>query len=859
MRKCIFILCLLLLSLLNVKGQLIMDFSGELKEYDWQGDMADFKVNASGQLQLDAAEAGVSYLSHPLDMNQEMEWQFWVKLAFATSANNNARFYLLSDCADLTGDLNGYFIQLGEKNDSVMLYKQSGDVLECLFVFKSLYTNASVNSFSVKVLYSAEKGWELFSCPNEQGCFQKEGELADFVDEKGAYLGCWCKYTSSNRTKCYFDDLYAGPKIIDSIPPQIRDLRVLDSNQLKFVWNERMEVNTVLDLRNYALAAGQNAVVRVIPFADEENAFVLYLKEVLDRDVDYQLIVDGLMDVEGNRVTEIFPFRWHIPQWMDVLIHEIMADPSPAVALPECEYVELYNASDAEICLDDWKLMCGDKEFFFGNITLSPQDYLLCCDLEDTALMVGYGDCQGFASFSLTNSGMSLSLLKENGDLMHQVSYSDLWYEDEDKVDGGWSLEMIDPLFACVGEENWQTSLNVQGGSPGGNNSLAQSFENAAISYYVRAVMKSPKELVLYFPYLMNPDILVNNKYYVLEDGGFPDSVMYSVATPYCVRLILSKAVVDNRLHYLRIADELQDCRGLPLQSGKGVPYGLVQDCLPNDVVLNEVLTDAKQGSVDFVELYNRSEKVVDVGNLYFAKLDQQGMPMYTYPIASESYCMYPGEYLVLCSEAEKVYALYPNPLPANFLQMNFPNLSAGQGNIGLLSANNSIVDQLAYREEMHFSLLTTTDGVSLERVHPDRPSDDTGNWHSAAESAGFATPGAQNSQYLVLKQQQEWMFFSEKVFTPDNDGKDDVLHIGFQLDQPGYVLNLLVMDTEGRMLRSLANNELLAAKGMFSWDGTNENHALCSVGIYIVYAKAFHPDGTVLDFKAAVVLGNAG
>jgi len=44
----------------------------------------------------------------------------------------------------------------------------------------------------------------------------------------------------------------------------------------------------------------------------------------------------------------------------------------------------------------------------------------------------------------------------------------------------------------------------------------------------------------------------------------------------------------------------------------------------------------------------------------------------------------------------------------------------------------------------MHYSLLKGNEGISLEKIRPDLPSDESMNWHSASESVGWGTPGAE-------------------------------------------------------------------------------------------------------------------
>ena len=53
----------------------------------------------------------------------------------------------------------------------------------------------------------------------------------------------------------------------------------------------------------------------------------------------------------------------------------------------------------------------------------------------------------GVTSFpSLNNAGENVSLMDASSNLVDEVNYTDSWYQDASKEDGGWSLEQINPL-----------------------------------------------------------------------------------------------------------------------------------------------------------------------------------------------------------------------------------------------------------------------------------------------------------------------------------------------------------------------------------------------------------------------------
>ena len=77
-----------------------------------------------------------------------------------------------------------------------------------------------------------------------------------------------------------------------------------------------------------------------------------------------------------------------------------------------------------------------------------------------------------------------------------------------------------------------------------------------------------------------------------------------------------------------------------------------------------------------------------------------------------------------------------------------------------------------------------------------------------------------------------------------------------YLFDQPGYAGTLKVFDTEGRMIRKLANNELLGTEGAFNWDGTGDHGRQLRRGMYFLFFEVTHPEGKVERYKEVCVLG---
>jgi hypothetical protein len=91
----------------------------------WSGNIEDFVVNEEKRLQLNKeGEEAVSTLYTSNAIVDSVSWEFFIKLSFSPSANNNAKVYLIADQVDLNGPLNGYFLQFGESlsSDAIELF-----------------------------------------------------------------------------------------------------------------------------------------------------------------------------------------------------------------------------------------------------------------------------------------------------------------------------------------------------------------------------------------------------------------------------------------------------------------------------------------------------------------------------------------------------------------------------------------------------------------------------------------------------------------------------------------------------------------------------------------------------------------
>jgi hypothetical protein len=181
--------------------------------------------------------------------------------------------------------------------------------------------------------------------------------------------------------------------------------------------------------------------------------------------------------------------------------------------------------------------------------------------------------------------------------------------------------------------------------------------------------------------------------------------------------------------------------------------------------------------------------------------------------------------------------------------------MNVSDGSIGLILKNDTLLDALMYTEDMHYPLIRDKKGVSLERISFNRKSSDLSNWHSAAEQVGYATPGDKNSQYMEDSQATDVISFSNEIFSPDNDGYNDVLLINYLFSEPGNVGNASIYDARGRFIAKIMDNELLGTSGVFSWNGITEGNEKGNIGVYTLFFEYFDVKGNTSRIRKSFVL----
>lgn len=541
----------------------------------------------------------------------------------------------------------------------------------------------------------------------------------------------------------------------------------------------------------------------------------------------------------------------------DVLISEIMADPGPPVGLPNNEWIELRNRSTVPINLQNWRI--GDASSQSGPLPgfiIQPDSLVILCNSSAVTALSAFGAAISVTGFpALDNEGELLFLRAANGKTIHAVNYSSAWYRNELKKEGGWTLEMIDPGNPCSGITNWKASTHTSGGTPGRRNAVEAINADATAPQIKRAYTTDSLTIILVYdePVDSLPGATLIN-YSV--DGGM--TLTGAAALPPLFNTVQLKlaAPLQPTTVYRITATGVKDCMGNMIGSFNKASVGLPVDPAAGEWVINEILFDPRSNAYDFAEFLNNSKKIFDASRLFIASRNSSGAANSIRPLSLVPFYVFPGEHIVVTEDAENLARQYLVSHPDQVLVIpSLPSFPDDEGTVLALNFQGEVVDELRYRDDWHFKLIDNAEGVSLERIDPAGSSQDAANWHSAASTAGYGTPTYKNSQYKLLNAIDAMIELSPKVFSPDNDGRDDIATIQYAVTEPGYAANITIFDAAGRPVRNLVRNGTMGLSGYWNWDGLDDKGKKLPAGIYIVTTEIFNLEGKKQQFKSTVVL----
>lgn len=547
----------------------------------------------------------------------------------------------------------------------------------------------------------------------------------------------------------------------------------------------------------------------------------------------------------------------HCQERYAVVINEIMADPTPPAALPGYEWVELTNASPGPVNLRNWRL--GDASSLSGpfpDLVLQPDSLVIICSGSAQPFLEAWGRTLAITGFpSLDNSSEQLFLRSANGTVIHAVRYSANWYDNPLKQEGGWSLEMIDASNPCSGASNWKASISPSGGTPGQPNSVAAANPDTSPPELLRSYAVSPTSFILLFNEPLDSLYASTINHYAAGHGL--SFIKATCLPPIFDQVQLeTSSPADSQTVYTITINQAKDCQQNEMDAAAVIKTGFATDPGPGEFIINEILFDPKPNAYDYIELYNPGPKILDANKLYISNRGSDGQISAPVLLSPIPYAIFPGDHIVFTENASNLALNYLVKNPMSVLETHsLPSYPDEEGTVVLLNNQGLIIEEVKYTQDWHFKLIDNPEGVSLERIDPSGPSSEASNWHSAASTAGFGTPSYINSHSREQEIIQVEFEIKPSIFSPDNDGYNDITTLYYKTQEPGFVANIFIFNAAGRLIKNLTRNSLLATNGYWNWDGTDDKGQLLPIGIYIIQAELFNLNGKKQRFRNTAVL----
>lgn len=814
----------------------------------WGGDTLDFEINEEERLQLNAPEGkSASRLFRNISSDPDLSFSLDFILDFDPSGSNRLE---LQFCTDTLGsDSNfGYGINVGSagSEDAIEFYRYDNGVKTLLF--EGPEGAVAEGPVALSMLFTVSESGEWY-CTLNNG-LEEVGSITDLIypPDNLKWFILICHYSSTRRDKFQFDNFISGAGPIDTMDITL-SLSIPDDHTLALKSNIKLDTSW---LREYSPFGISPDFLPYSIFIHSLDSLTLEYASSFDPTITYSLECDSIKTLDG-RILFPSPLSFsysHDTSFKkgDIIVSELMFDPTPMVWLPESEYIELYNRTGKDVELKKWTLKVGNTVRSIPDATIKKDDFILLCPSEIKTEFDDSINTIGISSFpSLSNSGAEISLISAEDRTIHSFIYSPQLHTDPARSDGGYSIELKTPHDLCDPLSAWHTTHSVIGGTPGFINSMWGLSQDTIGPFVRRIAAIGEHSILIEFNEEVDVEMMSSSSNYSFSNILTIDTVRFLSPTKL---LIQTFEAIQEGVLYSMLPFNAWDCLQ-NLSTIDSLPeIHRVSQIKSGDLVINEILFDPLSGMSRFVEIYNATGYTFHLDEIGFANVSINE------PIesCSANTILLPGDYLVFAENKREVLKHYNAPFHDRIIECSLPGFDSKTDFVGMIY-EGIVIDSFTYTADWHHPAISNIEGVSLERNNPESLSQLRSTWNSCSDLLK-GTPGRKNSNALPeTNVVTEKPILENSVFSPDNDGFDDRLVIHFPEKTLGLNYNAWIMDTDGRDIVQLANNQFSGPDNPLIWDGLDEEGKIARMGIYIAFIQFWSTDGEVFAFRLPCAL----
>ncbi len=816
-----------------------------------------WEISAEGALEglyslhhsFDNATSGVDFLGREIgyaDFSDTISVSFRVRHGYNPSSNNNWQLFLLANAISE--------LEPGKKDCSAFIagvnYACSDDMVKIWQLYRGNVTEVCSGgmSYQAAIGTSGEPLFSIIRYPGGSWSLSCDaggsgdslvliGEGHEAEQPAGKYLGVRYSYSSLQDRKLWVDGIrIEGCFSADTVSPMVFHHGISGVQAIEITFSEEVIVKDSSFVWQQFPGDSQEEGIRPDSVNSAgQSCRLIFCNDFPNRREQY-LWVRHIADLEGNVLGDtVLLFYQDLADFGDIVITEIMPDPEPCVYLPPCEYVEILNRYHEAIDVTGWMLRINNTEYVLDTAGIVSGGYLLLTHLDGAGK---YGEVSqqsiiGSAT-ALPNSGGKIELLDQYGRMVHMVEYESMERYDNNRSDGGWSLERPDPDNLCGGFENWVVSGSWRGGTPGSENSLRTEVPDYVSPQIKNIGLPDSLTVLLTFdePVLLNPGgehrFRVDTVAYEAESGPLP-------AARAVIELRLNEPLEGDVVYVLEVSG-VGDCAGniagplleefrFPVLPRPGVP------------LINEVMYDPVTGGEEYFELFHSGKEYLDLKDLRFRVTTAGSLNEKLTGLSRDSHLLAPGEYVVFTRNSRALREEWGLDRRVNVVEVEEWRALSNEGAcLQVTGRGGELLDMFCYHDSMHHDMVGILTGVALERIHCGACELASQCWTSAAASVNYGTPGRENSQRIASVQYRSGLQIHPEVFSPDNDGFEDILEISLPDGDPGKLVDVFITGIDGQRVRDIILRGIKGTNDTFYWYGhDNEGRSLLP-GIYIVH-----------------------
>lgn len=531
----------------------------------------------------------------------------------------------------------------------------------------------------------------------------------------------------------------ATPAGINSQSPKKFDLAITDFylDQSYYARNEKPEISFTIKNLGYQTIPSfelvftkENAVEEAVSLGNLNPGDSLLLDHVYGRILNGENILEAFLAFNNDEYTWNDTVTISITPVLvnempgDILINEIMH--SPGGEMPE--WVEIYNRSDKEINLRGYKL-ADEKDVVnlgIGDFILFPKSYYL---FASDSLIFDYFTIDGGVIIkklpTLNNSGDIVFLQDSLGRIIDSVDYNgyaNLY---------GRSIERVTTQIIYADSANWHESKNVYGGTPNKINSVSVKAYDLEVTE-ITALPEFPASGNLF-----DLNIKISNrgtlampvKFNVLGNGEFVGQRSTGSLSP-------GATVTSTFNKVIKMTDSPVDIEVFLIENDDQYSYNdtlrkrISSGLQENSLVINEFYPFGSNNRKEWIELYNNSEKDINLKNIQI--VDAAGNSM----TIKENYSLKADSFVVVSDDSllHNLFSIY------NFDQIyqKIPSINNDRDELYLLDSVGVIIDSVFFDG----SIGTYS---SAERIDANKTGFDVKNW-SNNQNNKMGSPGYINS-----------------------------------------------------------------------------------------------------------------